>query len=49
MNNFKSRVLEPAITQINEKPTLKLKSNSIKQDVLLQDFHSSLSKTNGNF
>ena len=30
MNNFKSRVLEPAITQINEKPTLKLKSNSIK-------------------
>ena len=44
MNNFKSRVLEPAITQINEKPTLKLKSNSIKQDVLLQDFHSSLSK-----
>ena len=49
MNNFKSRVLEPAITQINEKPTLKLKSNSIKQDVLLQDFHSSLSKNKRQF
>ena len=50
MNNFKSRVLEPAITQINEKTDIKIKkSNSIKQDVLLQDFHSSLSKNKRQF
>ena len=49
MNDFKKRVLDIAINQINEKQTLKLRSNSTKQVVRFQDFPSSLSKNKRKF
>ena len=49
MNDFKKRVLDIAINQINEKQTLKLRSNSTKQVVRFQDFPSSLSKNKRQF
>ena len=50
MNDFKKRVLDIAINQINEKKqTLKLRSNSTKQVVRFQDFPSSLSKNKRQF
>jgi plasmid replication initiation protein len=46
MHHFKSRVLETAITQINEHTDIKVLMNSIRKGVQLQGFHSSLSKNN---
>ena len=46
MNNFKSRVLEPAIKQINEHTDITVKVEQHKKGALLAAFHLSLSKSN---
>ena len=43
-NNFKSRVLDPSIKQINENTDITIKVEQIKQDVQLQGFHSDSNK-----
>ena len=45
MNNFKSRVLEPAIKQINEHTDIIVTYEQHKKEEQLQVFHSNLSKT----
>lgn len=49
MNDFKKRVLDIAINQINEKTDIKVKVEQHKTGRAFCDFPSSLSKTNGNF
>ena len=49
MNNFKSRVLEPAITQINEKTDIKIKVEQHKTGRSITGFSSSLSKNKRQF
>jgi plasmid replication initiation protein len=46
MSDFKKRVLEPSIKQINEHTDIKVTYNSIKKGVQFQVFHSNLSKNN---
>lgn len=46
MNNFKSRVLEPSIKQINEHTDITVTYEQHKKGGQLQAFHSDLSRSN---
>jgi plasmid replication initiation protein len=46
MNNFKSRVLEPSIKQINEHTDITVTYEQHKKGRLFQVFHSDLSRNN---